>query len=74
MKCKCCNATLSEKEIIWNDELKEWEMCTVCVDIAMDAAYSEGFTIDDEDSVVVLDTDYDQIDDLYPQLGQRWPY
>lgn len=49
MRCKCCDRLLSEKEISWNKELDDWELCGVCLDIAMDAAYSDGFQYDDDD-------------------------
>lgn len=49
MHCKCCDRLMTEKEIVWNKELNDWELCGVCLDIAMDAAYSDGFQYDDDD-------------------------
>jgi hypothetical protein len=40
---------MTEKEISWNKELNDWELCGTCLDIAMDAAYSDGFQYDDDD-------------------------
>lgn len=59
MKCKCCDRDLSDKEIIWNDEIKDWELCTVCLDAAMDAAYCDGFSIE-EDTSFIVDTVFDE--------------
>lgn len=59
MRCNCCDRELDEKEIIWNTELQAWEMCNTCLDIAMDAAYSQGFSYDDEDSLYIIDEEYD---------------
>lgn len=49
MHCNICDRLLTEKEIVWNKELQAWEPCGVCLDIAMDAAYSDGFQYDDDD-------------------------
>lgn len=48
MKCNCCDRNLSDTEIIWNSELEAFEMCSTCLEVAMDAAYSQGFTPDGE--------------------------
>lgn len=47
MRCHCCDKELTEKEINWNDDLKSWELCTICLDVALDAAYTNGFQNDD---------------------------
>lgn len=73
MKCNCCDSDLSDKEIIWNEEIGTWELCSVCLEVAMDAAYSQGFT--KEDDVETVETDWDQYgDDLLTSAGVRWPY
>ena len=59
MKCRICDAGLSDKEVTWNKELNSFEPCTVCLDIAMDAAYSNGYTTED-DAFVILDSDFDE--------------
>jgi len=67
MHCHICDAELSEKEINWNKELDSFEPCTVCLDIAMDAAYSNGYTTED-DVFVILDSDFDEHFDEYVRL------
>lgn len=62
MRCNCCDRALSEQEIYYNEEIKAWEMCVTCLEISLDAAYSQGFSRDDEDLMYVVDEEYD--DDL----------
>lgn len=59
MHCKACDKELSEKEINWNSDLNDWELCTHCLDVAMDAAWTNGFNGEDEEEFVVLDGDFD---------------
>jgi hypothetical protein len=59
MRCDICDKALTDKEINWNDDLKSYEPCTVCLDAAMDAAYSSSFMSDDE---FVLLEDFDNGD------------
>lgn len=59
MKCSCCDKDMSDKELTWNEELQAWELCTVCLDVAYDAAFSQGFAYDEEDWSFVVDTDFD---------------
>lgn len=57
-RCYVCDKSLSEKEVVYNEELKHQEPCTECLDIALDAAYSNGFTwydYDDEDLILLDD-------------------
>ena len=56
MHCKACDKTLSDKEIQWNDDLNDWELCGTCLDAAMDAAYSKGYD-EDDDKFILLDDD-----------------
>lgn len=46
---------MSDKEINWNSELGGYEMCTTCLDSAMDAAYSSGFLTEDDEFVIIED-------------------
>lgn len=56
MRCSCCDKPLSDSEIIWNSELGAWEICSTCLEIAMDAAFSQGYhRPDDEIAVEVGD-------------------
>ena len=60
MRCNCCDRTLSEQEIHFNEELNAWEMCVTCLEISLDAAYSQGFSRDDDaDLMYVVDEEYD---------------
>ena len=57
MRCSCCDKVMNEKEIQWDKERQEWELCSVCLDIALDAAYSDGFQNSDEgghDGIVLV--------------------
>ena len=53
MRCSCCDKVMTDKEIQFNKELGTWELCTVCLDIALDAAYSDGHSYDDTDMMFV---------------------
>lgn len=57
MKCHACDKDMSDKEINYNEELGDYEMCTTCLDIALDAAYSQGFQT--EDDIFVIDSGFD---------------
>lgn len=59
MRCHICDKALSEKEGAFNKDLKAREPCSICLEIAMDAAYSQGYSYD-EDHEVVLDADFDE--------------
>lgn len=48
---------MSDKEISYNDDLQAYEPCTTCLDIALDAAYSQGFQT--EDDLFVIDSTFD---------------
>lgn len=50
---------MSDKELTWNEELGTWELCTVCLDVAYDAAFSQGFAYDEEDWTFVVDDGFD---------------
>lgn len=56
-RCGCCDNKLSDAEIVWNKDLGAWEMCTSCLDAALDAAFSNGFSPDGDD--VLVEPDYD---------------
>lgn len=55
MHCNICDKQLSEKEINYNDDLKSFEPCSVCLEAAMDAAYSDGFLTEDDEFVIIND-------------------
>lgn len=58
MRCAICDKDLSDKETIYNEDLKAYEPCTTCLDIALDAAYCDGFSIE-HDEIPTLDTEFD---------------
>lgn len=83
MKCYCCDKELTENEINYNEEMRNYEPCVTCLEIALDAAYSGGFMIEDDPEFVILDEDWDEYGDdlqinqelgLVPHPDQRWPY
>lgn len=58
MRCNCCNRMLDETEIIYNEELGTFELCSTCLNIAMDAAFPSGYKQEEEETPV-LDPDFD---------------
>jgi len=82
MHCNICDKILSESEISWNKELGTLEPCSLCLEIALDAAFSNGFSpdsepLDDPDlnlqfgngSVETLDPAYDNNETAYSSLS-----
>lgn len=65
MRCHICDKALSEKEVIYNKDLEAFEPCTVCIDIAMDAAFCDGIQIDDANECIVLDASFDEAERSY---------
>lgn len=66
MKCHICDKELSDKETNYNEDLKGYEPCTICLDIAMDAAYGQ-HTEDDE--YIILDGFDGDASDIIPRLS-----
>lgn len=65
MRCHACDKELTEAEIQYIPEDKSFEMCSICLEIALDAAYSDGFQRpDDADSVELLIEDGESSYDL----------
>ena len=58
MKCHICDAELNEKEIVYNDQLKAFEPCGTCLEIAFEAAFAGGVPGDDT-TVTAVDSDFD---------------
>lgn len=46
MRCAICDKTLAEGEIVILPDGK-FDCCSVCLEVAMDAAYCDGFTRED---------------------------
>lgn len=59
MRCSICDKALSEKEISWNKDTGTFEPCSECLEIAFDAAFSDGFSRPDEDDSFVIVEDED---------------
>lgn len=69
MKCYICDKELSEKEIIYNEEVSSYEPCTTCLDVIYDTAYCGNFAFD-PDAVEFVDEDYDKAD--VPFIDKIW--
>lgn len=59
MRCAICDKDLSEKEIQWNEDMRGYEPCAFCLEIAMDAAYCDGFTTEDDEFIIIDDDTFD---------------
>lgn len=59
MRCNICDKVLTDKEGSFNKELDTYEPCTVCLDIAMDAAYTSGWGDEDDKYVLLNDDPFD---------------
>lgn len=76
MHCYICDRQLSDAEIIWNSDYKQWEPCGECLEISLDAAFSGGFNPDYKEitetpaEVDTLDIDVFSSEDP-PTFGHR---
>lgn len=81
MHCNICDKMLSETEIVFNNDINTYEPCSTCLNVALDAAYSQGFSPDGEPlddpemqdeygngAVETIDPDF-QKDDEYGDAG-----
>lgn len=75
MRCNICDKALSEKEVSWNKEIGNFEPCSECLEISLDAAFSDGFSRPDEDdSFVIIEdtTDYESaMNTMYSLLSRK---
>ena len=60
MRCNICDRNLTDKEVSFNKDLDTWEPCTDCLDVAMDAAYSQRFGPESAHDGIILDSDFDE--------------
>lgn len=72
MHCNICDKMLTEKEISFNDDLDTFDPCSECLEIALDAAYCDGFQVED-DSFILIDEEYTMGDasDIVPRWGSN---
>jgi hypothetical protein len=47
MRCHICDKALTEAEIQYIPQTKEFDCCSTCLEVAMDAAYCDGFVKED---------------------------
>lgn len=59
MRCYICDKELSDKEGSYNKELRQCEPCGTCLDIALDAAYADGFRTEDDEYVLIVSEETD---------------
>ena len=43
MRCNICDKALSDAEVVFNKDIDNYEPCSICLEAAMDAAFSQGF-------------------------------
>jgi hypothetical protein len=55
MRCRVCEKPLIPEEIAFSPSAEGFECCTVCLDIAMDAAYCDGFFKDDTSGEMLIE-------------------
>lgn len=73
MRCNICDRGLTEKEIVFNKELDAYEPCGECLEIALEAAYSDGFIREDDDDVLILPFEHEEdIDFVFPETGDSY--
>lgn len=58
MRCYICDKTLTDKEVVYDDDLKAYDPCSTCMEIILDTAYSDGY-VHADDETAVLDTSFD---------------
>lgn len=69
MRCYICDHQLTDKEVNYNQDLGMDEPCTTCLDVALDAAYSGGFSpFGEEVTKVGIDAEWDSADGFASEL------
>lgn len=66
MRCHVCDKAMQETEIQVSPDGKTYEPCAVCMEIIMDAAYSDGFTKDVDEEQILEDSG--EIETLDPDI------
>lgn len=49
MHCFICDKMLSEAEIVFNTDLDGYDCCPTCLEVALDAAFSDGYDKEPEE-------------------------
>lgn len=66
MRCHICDRSMSDKEIQPAEGDRLYEPCSTCLEVALDAAYSDGFTTEDDEYILIGefndDTDHFTVD------------
>ena len=58
MRCHICDRDMSEPEVQYIPETETFDCCSVCLEIAMDAAYCDGFVKEESsEEVETLDNE-----------------
>lgn len=71
MRCNCCDRVLGDGEVLLAPDNKTFEPCATCMEVAMDAAYSDGwvrpgdeeFDLDDDEMDVLDDPEIETLDE-----------
>ena len=84
MRCNICDKALSDSEVVFNKNIDGYEPCSICLDIALDAAFSQGHSISGDeipeevgdefgDGIVeTLDPDVHILDDNEEDYYDAW--
>ncbi len=54
MRCNICDRKMTDKEIVYNEDLGAFEPCSTCLEVIMDAAFSGGYQDTGEESVILV--------------------
>lgn len=71
MRCNICDRAMGESEIQLTPDNLSYEPCSVCMEIIMDTAYSDGFTrpqddefeLDEDCEFEVTDEEFEVLED-----------
>lgn len=74
MRCDICDKTLSEKEIQYDESTRKFDPCSECIEIIMDAAFSDGFTTGDDEVVTLVDGSDDYLYGDASDITDTWSF
>ena len=58
MRCAICDKALSDTEVVFNKDLDDYEPCSTCLEVAMDAAFSQGYHRPDDEIAVEIGDEF----------------